>query len=70
MRVFVNGQELEQAGAGNARCTTVRGDKPGCAYGNATVEIFDAFTGLPYVFTGGKTKLTVNGCQRFEFPCE
>jgi hypothetical protein len=70
VRVFVNGQELEQAGAGNARCTTVRGDKPGCAYGNATIEIFDAFTGLPYVFNGGKTKLTVNGCQRFELPCE
>lgn len=70
VRVLVNGQELEQAGAGNARCTTVRGDKPGCAYGNATVEIFDSFTGLPYVFNGGKTKLTLNGCQRFELPCE
>jgi hypothetical protein len=69
VRVFVNGQELEQAGAGNARCTTVRGAKPGCAYGQATVEIFDQFTGLPYVFPNGKTKLSVNGCSRFEFPC-
>ena len=70
VRVFVNGEELEQAGAGNGRCTTARGTKPGCAYGQATVEIFDSFTGLPYVFKNGKTKLSVNGCQRFEFPCE
>jgi hypothetical protein len=69
VRVFVNGQELRQAGASNGRCTTVRGDLPGCAYGEATVEIFDAFTSLPYVFKGGKTKLTINGCSRFELPC-
>lgn len=69
VKVLVNGEELEQAGAGNARCTTVRGSKPGCAYGQATVEIFDEFTGLPYVFQNGETKLQLNGCQRFELPC-
>ena len=70
VRVFVNGEELEQAGAGNGRCTTARGNKPGCAYGQAEVQIFDAFTGLPLVFKNGETKLQLPGCSRFELPCD
>ena len=70
VRVFVNGEELQQAGAGNGRCTTARGNKPGCAYGQAEVQIFDTFTGLPLVFKNGETKLQLSGCSRFELPCD
>lgn len=68
-RVVVNGQELQDAGSGNGRCTTARGSKPGCAYGQATVQVFDRDSGLPYEFADGSTKLVLNGCNRVEPPC-
>ncbi len=68
-RVVVNGQELQDAGPGNGRCTTARGNKPGCAYGQATVQVFDRDSGLPYEFADGSTKLVVNGCNRVEPAC-
>ncbi len=68
-RIVVNGQELQDAGSGNGRCSTGRGNKPGCAYGRATVQVFDRDSGLPYEFADGSTKLVVNGCDRVEPPC-
>jgi hypothetical protein len=68
-RIFVNGEEFQDAGSGNGRCSTARGSKPGCAYGQATIQVFDKTTGLPYEFPGGQTKLVVNGCSRVEPPC-
>lgn len=68
-RVFVNGEEFTQAGAGNGRCTTARGSRSGCSYGTATIEVYDMYSGAPYSFPDGSTKLVVNGCQRKEFPC-
>lgn len=68
VRVFVNGTELRFAGSGNGRCSTMRGDRPGCAYGsNAVVKVIDADTELPYTHEGS-TEITIpSGCQRFEF---
>jgi hypothetical protein len=68
-RIFVNGEEFKDAGSGNGRCSTARGSKPGCAYGQATIQVFDKKTGLPYEFPGGQTSLVVNGCTRVEPPC-
>jgi hypothetical protein len=68
-RIVVNGEEFKDAGSGNGRCSTGRGTKTGCAYGQATIQVFDKITGLPYEFPGGQTKLVVNGCDRVEPPC-
>ncbi|MBX7138688.1 MAG: hypothetical protein K1X83_11960 [Oligoflexia bacterium] len=66
--VVVNGEHLPNFGAGNGRCTTARAQKPGCAYGRATVQIFDESSGLPYRWPDGTDSYIVqNGCQRTEF---
>jgi len=66
--VFVNGQALVDFGPSNARGTTARANRPGCAFGaNARVEAFDS-QGRPLVFPGGATSFTIpNGCSRVEF---
>ncbi|RMG40885.1 MAG: hypothetical protein D6719_09775 [Candidatus Dadabacteria bacterium] len=63
--VMVNGEILSDSGPSNGRGTTARGSRPGCAYGRATIKVFDS-SGFPLVFPNGDTKLTVNGCDRLE----
>jgi hypothetical protein len=58
----------QNLGSGNARCSTFRFDKPGCAFGAATVRVLDRDTGLPYLFRGSPDIEIANGCQRFEIP--
>jgi hypothetical protein len=58
----------QNLGSGNARCSTFRFDRPGCAFGAATVRVLDRDTGLPYLFQGSSDIEIANGCQRFEIP--
>lgn len=66
--VTVNGETLTFSGASNGRGTTVRGDRPGCAYGaNVVVRARDR-SGRILLFPGGAKELIIqNGCDRVEF---
>lgn len=65
--IVVNGTTLANSGPSNGRGTTARGSRPGCAYGRATVEVFNS-RGEVVTFPGGKESYTIeNGCDRVEF---
>jgi len=67
--VRVNGTSLAYSGPSNGRCTTARGPRSGCGYGqNVKVEIIDPVSGVPYFFpTGEPFYIVTNGCNREEF---
>lgn len=67
-RVTANGEELTASGPSNGRQTTMRGTKPGCAYGaNVRIEAFDD-QGRPLVFPDAQLFYSIpNGCDRHEF---
>lgn len=70
VQVLVNGEELQNFGPGNGRCSTARSlRKSGCGYGgNARVEVIDPSSGLPYTFPDGNPYYIIpNGCSRVEF---
>lgn len=52
-------------GPSNDRGTTARGNRPGCAYGQAIVEITDS-QGQPMSLADGTYPIVVNGCDRDE----
>ena len=66
--VTANGETLTPSGPSNGRGTTVRGNRPGCAYGtNIRIEAFDS-RGRVLLFPGDATSFTIdNGCNRVEF---
>lgn len=64
--IIVNGATLQDAGAGNGRCSTARASRPGCAFGRATVRVIDRRSGLPYTFNGKPELIIPNGCNRVE----
>lgn len=64
--IRVNGQTLTSTGASNGRGTTARGNKPGCAYGRATVTVTNS-DGAIVLFPNGSRSFTIeNGCDRVE----
>ncbi len=66
--IRVNGQTLQNSGAGNGRCNTSSGTKSGCGYGrNIKVEVIDNNTGRPYTYRGQPYVTVPDGCSRFEF---
>ncbi len=65
--VTVNGERGRSTGASNGRAGTFRFSKPGCSYGSsAKVRGFTSNAVATPLTSDGRTRLTINGCSRFE----
>lgn len=65
--IKVDGSSLTPFGPSNGRGTTSRANKPGCAFGRATITVTDR-NGNILLFPNGKRSFTIeNGCDRVEF---